>query len=104
MNSWTSKQPPITLTGNNLDLYNSYIFLLCYERDSAGTKLKLLLHVRDKLTGFLLAVKVLKTRFEADEDEVSFSDRMEVGHIIAAIPQSNKIVVGACKKYFYTFS
>jgi hypothetical protein len=29
---------------------------------------------------------------------------MEVGHIIAAIPQSNKIVVGACKKYFETFS
>jgi|FrelakmetLWP11LW_1041352.scaffolds.fasta_scaffold315647_1 hypothetical protein len=101
MNSWTAKQPTITLTGNNLDLYNSYIFLLCYERDSAGTKLKLLLHVRNKLTGFLLAEKVLKTRFE---DEVSFSDRMEVGHIIAAIPQSNKIVVGACKKYFETFS
>jgi hypothetical protein len=83
----------VTLVGDNLDFYNSTLFLLCYERSSDGTKKKLVLHARDKLTGVLITEKVLKVRSGEDEDDPTFSDRMEVGHVIATLPQSGKVVV-----------
>ena len=78
-------------------IYRSYIFLLCYERTQRGKKVKLELQVRDKLTGALLAEKVLKTRTDFTEHDPSFTDRMEVGVVLATLPQSNKIVVARGK-------
>ena len=86
-------RPTITLVGDNLDVYNSTLFLLCYERSMNGTKKKLVLHGRDKLTGVLIVEKVLKVRSDEDEDDPTFSDRMEVGHVIATLPQTGKVVV-----------
>ena len=86
-------RPTVTLVGDNLDVFNSTLFLLCFERSSNGAKMRLVLHGRDKLTGLLIIERVLKVRSGEDEDDPTFSDRMEVGHIIAALPQSGKIVV-----------
>lgn len=90
-------RPTVTLVADNLDVYNSTLFLLCYERSRNGTKKRLVLHGRDKLTGVLLVEEVLKVRSGEDEDDPTFSDRMEVGHVIATLPQSGKIVVAKGK-------
>ena len=99
--------PTVTLVGDNLEIYNSVLFLLCYERSISGLKQRLVLHMRHKLTGFLFAQKVLKDRannFEGLIQDTSFSDRMEVGHILVALPQSGKIIVAKGKicQIFYT--
>ena len=99
--------PIVTLVGDNLEIYNSVLFLLCYERSISGLKQRLVLHIRDKLSGFLYAEKVLKDRaynFEGLVQDPSFCDAMEVGHILVSLPHSGKVVVAIGKhfnKYFH---
>ena len=98
--------PTVTLVGDNIEIYNSVLFLLCYERSISGLKQRLVLHIRDKLTGFLYAEKVLKDRannFEGLIQDPSFSDAMEVGHILVSLPHSGKIVVAKGKHFIWYF-
>jgi hypothetical protein len=95
--------PVVSLVGNNIEIYDHLVFLLCYERNADGRKVKLVLQARHKLTGTLLRAKMLKMRSEVTADDPSFSDRMEVGHVLVSLPKSNKIVVGRGESLYVHF-